>query len=313
VADRRVSTDFLLVFAPDHWSSVNKFRQFAGPPFEVTRDLVKGANSAENHLSKFIVLAGLANRLTGQLVEDVAELAEKGHSSAIRSKEFAALVETLFCELYAALDGVRRTLYAAYKKVRGVQNESTEKLFKRASEKKYGPEFPEDIRAALASAYGSWFPHLRRIRTELTHGEVGSCHVDEQTQRVVYMHSGLGSPTKALVIEDVGVELNRHFTAVSELVETIFQSLFSKLQPVPRPVVCGFYKGRIYQREVAASQDLSFNSGTCSSRSWFESEAGYECPLRQRCGAYQQATVGEGNIAKPVAAPDPARDNGSGS
>ena len=302
--ERRVSTDFGLVFAPERWSSITKFRQLMGPPFAINRELRKGVSSAENHLAKFTVLAGLANRLKVRLPEDNAELAEKGHSSASRSKEFAALIETLFCELYAALDGVRRTLYAAYRNVKGVQNGSTEKLFKRASENTYGPEFPEEIRAALASAFVSWFPRLRSIRTEVTHGDIGSCHVEEQSQRVFYMHAGLGSATRALVIEDVIVELNQHWKSVSELIEVIYGSLFSKLQPVVRTAICGIFKGRVYQREVAPSGDLTFHSGSCKSRSWFEKETGYECPLRQNCGAYKRAVDGEGPSAEPCAAPE---------
>lgn len=108
MSEGRVSTEFLLFFAPEQWTAVTKFRLFMGPPFEVSRELSKGANTADNHLAKFNVLAGLARRLKEQLAEDEAELAERGHSSARRSKEFAALVEALFCELYAALDGVRR-------------------------------------------------------------------------------------------------------------------------------------------------------------------------------------------------------------
>jgi hypothetical protein len=293
VPERRVSTDFGLMFAPERWTSITKFRQMMGPPFEINRELQKGVSSAENHLAKFAILAGLAKRLKERLTEDQAELAEKGHTPAIRSKEFAALIEALFCELYAALDGVRRTLYAAYKKVKSVQNESTEKLFKRAAENKYGAEFPEEIRAALASAFATWFPKLRSIRREVTHGDIGSCHVNEQTQAVFYMHAGLGSATRALVIDDVVEELNQKLTGVSELIEIIFRYLCSKLQPVERTVFCGIYKGRMYQRDVAPSPDLSFGSGRCKSRAWFEKESEYACPLRQNCGAYQRAVADE--------------------
>ena len=282
----RVSTDFVLIFAPERWSSIAKFRQMMGSPFKVNRELQKGVSSAENHLSKFGVLAGLANRLKERLPEDQAELAEKGYTPAIRSREFAALVESLFCELYAALDGVRRTLYAAYKNVKGVQNQSIKKLFERANENKYGPEFPEDIRAALAAAFVSWFPRLRSIRTEVTHGDIGSCHLNEDSGKVFYMHGGLGPATRALVIEDVVAELNQNWASVFELVEDIFRSLCAKLEPVERTAFCGIYKGRCYQRKVAPAADLTFNSGRCRSCAWFENEPGYECPLRHSCGAH---------------------------
>jgi hypothetical protein len=289
MGERRVSTDFGLVFIPEQWPSVRKFRQFMGPPFKVDRDLATGANAAENHLAKFSVLAGLANRLGDQLAEDAAELAEKGHTPASRSKEFAALVETLFCELYAVLDGIRGTLFSAYKKVRGVQNKSTGRLFKKAKDKEYGPGFPEDIRAALASAFDSWFPRLRSIRTEVTHGGTGTCHLDSKTDKICYIHGGLGSATRAFVIEDVVEELNGKAASVTALVEAVYRPLFSLLEPVDRRVECGFYKGRCYERVVSPSAGLSFHSGQCFSRGWFETEVGYECPMRGVCEAYQRA------------------------
>lgn len=297
VTERRVCTDFLLMFAPKHWSSVTKFRQIMGPPFNVNKELAKGVNTAENHLAKFSVLAGLANRLRHQLAEDEAELNERGYSTASRSKEYAALVEALFCELYASLDGVRRSLFGAYRKVRGVQNKSTKTLFVRASESKYGPEFPSDICAALTSAFDSWFPRLRRIRTEVTHGDVGSCHVDNETRKAVYIHGGLGSNTRAFVIEDVETELNSLAASVSNLIENVFASLCAKLEPVKKRVMCGIYKGRCYERIVATKPNLSFDDGCCTSRRWFETEAGYECPMRENCGAYHNALANDENSA----------------
>ncbi len=194
------------------------------------------------------------------MAEDAVELEKFGHGSGARSREFAAIVETLFCELYAALDGVRRTLYGAYRNVRGVQKESTERLFRRAKEKKYGPEFPEDIRATLASAYDAWFPRLRSIRSEVTHGEIGGCHLDAKSQKVRYMHQGLGTPTRAMVIDDVVGEVNSHFQSVSKLVESVYRPLCSKLEPVEKPFVCGIYRARIYQRVVAFRPTCPFTA-----------------------------------------------------
>ena len=112
------------------------------------------------------------------------------------------------------------------------------------------------------------------------------------------MHSGLGSPTRALVIEDIVSELNQFLSDVTELIETVFKFLFAKLDPIVSTVSCGIYKGRWYQREVAPTADLSFNSGRCFSRTWFEKEPGCECPLRQSCGAYKRAVDGDANGAQ---------------
>src|SRR5262249_12474910 len=149
------------------------------------------------------ILAGIANRLAQDLHLDNAELQEGGHTPAMRSKEYAAIVEALITTLYSALDGLRRTLYGAYKKVRRVQNSSNERMFNLASEGESGEGFPQPIREALAKANATWFPELCRIRTELIHRELGSSHWDPQTDKIFYIHGGLGSPTRAHLIDDV--------------------------------------------------------------------------------------------------------------
>jgi hypothetical protein len=289
MAEKRVSTDFLLMFAPEQWTFAQRFCHFMGPPFDVNRDLSRGARAADNHISKFAVLVGLANRVRQQLAEDEAELQVKGHSSASRSKEYAALIETLFCELYASLDGIRRLLFGAYRNVRGVQNKSTERLFVNAKENRYGTEFPAEIREVLTAAHDRWFQRLRKIRTEVTHGDIGSCCVDNKTGCVCYMHSDLGTAARALVIEDIESELNSLFEAVATLKENVFASLCTKLTATERTVLCGVYRGRCYQRSVSYSASLTFNDGQCRSLQWFHKEPGLECPLRNSCGAYQIA------------------------
>ena len=107
------------------------------------------------------------------------------------------------------------------------------------------------------------------------------------------MHGDLGTPTKALVIEDVESELNTLFEAVLTLTEHIFAALCLELIPEERTVMCGVYKGRIYQRSVCYSPSLTFNDGLCKSLQWFHNETGLECPLRHNCGAYHAATPNE--------------------
>ena len=188
ISDSGFPEKFLLLFNPEHWPAVQQFRHFIGPPYTVNGELVTGTRAAEGHHEKFLVLAGLANRLQETLVEDLIELDQEGHTPASRSREFAALTETLICELYSCLDGIRRVLFAVYKGVRGVQNKSTKKLFALAHANTYGPEFPEEIRSCLAASYVTWFSRLRLIRTELTHGDVGRCHLTSQGGVITYMH-----------------------------------------------------------------------------------------------------------------------------
>jgi hypothetical protein len=127
------------------------------------------------------------------------------------------------------------------------------------------------------------------LNTQLIHGDVGSCHLDLKTGKIVSMHSALGSATRALVIEDICAELSRLYGSVFDLAEQVYGHLFSELEPLPRRTICGFYKGRVYERDVAPAPELSLHSGTCRSLSWFEKEPGYECPLRGECGAYARA------------------------
>ena len=201
-------TQFGLLFAPEHWLKVRLFRQFIGPPFPDHKELYKGATSVENHLLKYAHIGRLTNSLMGSLLEDKQQLKETGYSPGLRHHEFAALIETLFCEMYSTLDGLRRAIFGAYSNVRSVQKESTEKLFARAFKHSYGPEFPEIIRSALASAYETWFPELRLIRSEVTHGEVGHCNLVETSGSVTYFHQAIRTGEQGLVIENVGKKLD---------------------------------------------------------------------------------------------------------
>lgn len=287
MAEKKVSNDFGIVFRPEDWAPLERFRTFIGEPFLDDHELDRGAKGVSDYLGKFEILAGLANRLAEDLHLDHSELQARGHTPAIRSKEYAAIVEALITTLYSALDGLRRTLYGAYKKVRRVQNSSNERMFKLATERGYGDGFPEPVREALAEANATWFPEFCRIRTELTHRELGSCHWDAKTRKIFYMHGGLGSPTRAHVIDDVPEMLSDMHANVYGLVQRIFRFLAEQLVPVERVVTCGIYRGRIYQRKVALTPDMTFHSGFCQSRRWFDKPEEHDkCPLRGCCGAY---------------------------
>ena len=220
-------------------------------------------------------------------MQDLNELERDGYTPASHSREFAALIETLFLELYSSLDGVRRVIYSVFRRVQGVQNKSTETLFQRAHNKSYGVGFPEEICALLDSAYITWFPRLRKIRTEITHGDIGSCHLNTKTNLVQYMHARLRNADGPLIMEDVIGEVNEFYRNVSSLVNELFSFFYAQLEPVDVKVVCGFFKGRVYERVVTLGEDLSFNSGKCFSRSWFERGENPLCPLKDSCGAYK--------------------------
>jgi len=281
---------FLLEFAPEHWDALTKLSRFLGPPFSNIRTASYGLRACRGHLDKFDTIASVANRLVPGIKEDWAELQEHGYSPSTRSKESAALYELTVCELYSALDGLRTALYGIYRNMQGVQNSSNEKLFKRAAENKYGVGFPTEINIALSAAYNDWFPRLKALRTELQHGQIGSCHHDKETAKIVYMNSGIIVDGRAFIIEDLPEFLNHKRQHIDQLVETICQYLFTQLEPVESRQICGIYKARWYGRDVSPSQSLSFANGVCHSHEWFDNEAGCRCPLADNCVPYKRAT-----------------------
>lgn len=277
---------FLIMFTPQEWTPARRFSFFLGPPFPISRGLVQATSAAENRRQKHSILAGLANQLRLGLTEDYQELESAGFSSAERSKRFSAVVETMFLELYSNLDSVRSALFAVYRQVRGVQNRKTSTLFKLAHQHGYGPEFPEPVRQVLSAAYNTWYQELQRIRVELSHGNIGSCHIDPASGKVIYTHDGLGTGQRALVINDLEAKVNELSNCVFALVDEVFLFLCSELEPVEVRVPCGVFRERIYERTVSHDDNLNFHSGACFSRHWFENEPEYLCPIRTRCGAY---------------------------
>ena len=86
MAERKASNDFGIVFRPEHWSSLERSRTFVGRPFPNDHDLHRGAKAVADHMGKFEILAGLANRLAQDLYLDNAELQARGHTPAIRPR-----------------------------------------------------------------------------------------------------------------------------------------------------------------------------------------------------------------------------------
>jgi hypothetical protein len=237
-------------------------------------------------LIKFNTLTKLANRVFPAIEQDLSELASKGYTNAERSKEFSAIVETLICELYCALDCLRTTLYFSFRKTRGIQDSSTERMFRKAKENAYGPEFPSLYNDLLIAAADDWFSRLRLLRTELMHGGTGSCHRDNTSQKTMYIHEGLGDSGKAFIIEDIHAEINIFAKGVHGLVYSIFDDMYKSLESINSQHVCGFFKGRIYQRYAIPEPVPHSQMGKCMSFEWFEKELDYICPLKKACKAY---------------------------
>lgn len=118
------------------------------------------------------------------------------------------------------MDGLCTCIHAIYRHVQGVQKKSTEKMFSRAAEEKYGDGFPPELCTFLKNAYEDWYLDLRRILTELTHGTVGYCSIREDL-RIFYIHPGLGSQNSAFVIDDIIDWVNKYVNHVNLLLNVI--------------------------------------------------------------------------------------------
>lgn len=277
-------------FAPERWTAPGKFLRFDGPPFAVSRQLNDAVRSCADHIDKYETFAALATDLQSGLHLDREELDRDGHTPATRSRQYAAMVEVLICELYSMLDGLRYTLFAIYRRCRGVQQNSTNQLFARAASRGYGADFPDALRVPLAAAYTDWFPELRRLRTAFTHGGLGSCFPSPDSNRITYMNSSLGDSATAHVIPDIVALVNRLANGVFALLRAAFGYLYSRLEPVPSEQSCGVYRNRFYMRKVVPTSDLNRGSGVCASRGWFDAEPDFRCPLANTCEAYHRTT-----------------------
>jgi hypothetical protein len=120
-----------------------------GPPFNMDSDLRTGVAALLAHQDKYCLLASIANDFASRSVDDEAELDTKGYAAATRTRSFAALSETMVAEQYAMLGGFRKVLYSVFRGVKGFQDASTQKLFKRAFEAGYGPISSDHLGAAV--------------------------------------------------------------------------------------------------------------------------------------------------------------------
>ena len=292
---------FLQQFAPETWTPLHKLRAFLGSPLPDDPNVRIGLRDCEGHLSKVSVCWRILEKLRGNLAIDRLELDRFGGTNAHNSQEFAVVCETMVTAMYSAIDGLRIFFYGAYRNIQGIQRGSNGKLFERAKEAKYGVGFPEEIRILLSDAHDTWFPGLRAFRTELTHGAVGSCHLDEQTHRIRYMNDGIRRANGILVFEDIEAYLLEAETNVRSLVDAVAQFHFDRLEPIPHFAVCGVYLGRLYVRMVPPSSNVTFNDGFCMSYDWFEKEPSHQCPLSGSCGAYARKwPAGTSNISGPA-------------
>jgi hypothetical protein len=276
-------------FAPEQWGQLEKFSKFYTATFAISEIGKRSVSGAVNHFHKAITLKSLAAKLSLNLEIDRQEIENKGYTKAINSGELSAVIESVVTELYSSLDCTRKLLSEIYKKYRGVPD-STRKFFQNACAGKFDPNFPEYLLEVLKEA--SWYPELREFRDELTHSDIGSCHLDKKTKKIFYMHTGLGQNGKSLVIDDIFTKLEEFVGNVNSFTGKVFWFLNQQLKDEEVFQMCGIFYGRIYSRYVSPRNAVDFNSGRCDVYRWFEKEENPTCPFVSTCGAYKNANKG---------------------
>jgi hypothetical protein len=83
----RDQNTFFLRFAPERWSWLNRFANFAGVSGVIPPGALRGVQIVSGHLDKFDTLASLADKIAERLWIDTEELEQHGHSRSINSKE----------------------------------------------------------------------------------------------------------------------------------------------------------------------------------------------------------------------------------
>ena len=283
---KRPTTD-LLHLSPQHWGEVERFTQFWSTTYSFDRMTQKRLHGVIGHYRKARYLFQLAERLIPNLALDDKQVEEHGYSPAHNSKELAAIVESVLCEQYSVLDCCRHVLREVFPNHRGIKK-STRSTFQNAHKGQLDDKVPAPVREALACTK-EWYPSLLRLRDEVTHSNIGSCYGNSETGKVRYMHDGLGTPGKSLVIEDVFADMKMYFDRINELLGVIFRELNRTFDDKPIGLMCGIFGGRFYERVVRPSEAVDTNGGMCESYKWFDLEENPDCPLKDGCQAYARA------------------------
>lgn len=275
----------VIIFTPDKWGEVIKFNRFATSTYNLPLYANAALRGIYGHFEKYTILMGISQSMAPKLVEDHEELSKQGYSRAIRSKELAAVIDTLFCELYSVVDCTRTVIGAIYGNFRNVPTDSTSRLFKKAGENIIDERVPLEIRNALKEAQNDWFPRLKEIRDAINHFGIGSC--SENEGKISYYHDRLGKTiNNVLVTEDAFQDIEKNAENVNKFLGRIFRCLNLTLDDIETIQICGIFDSLIYQRTVSPSEAKDFNSGKCKSFESFEKGSMPKCPLINSCGAY---------------------------
>lgn len=269
------------MFAPEFCGQVELFSKLCSETYKFSEREQRALAGVLQHFEKAVTFQTLARKLRPNLEIDRAELNERGFSPATNSRELGTVIEGAITELYSTIDCTAKVLRAIYGSTSRGFKESTRSLFKDFDNIKGA--FPNEVKSILRRV--TWYDDLRFLRDELTHLGSGSCHLQE-SMNVSYMHLGIKSNGKPLIVDDVFAWLSEFVSAVNAFLGEIFHYLRQSLKSTPVMQICGMVEGRMLMRYVDPTEDITFDSGTCSSYQWFELQHEPTCPFFVRCGAY---------------------------
>lgn len=162
--------------------------------------------------------------------------------------------------------------------------DSTRRLFARFEN--IQGTFPDRLKDILRAV--AWYEELRFIRDELTHRATGACHLNHESGKVQYIHTGIKKKDGVLVIEGIFVWFEQMMNEVNSFLGSVFFVLNGLLKNTPIMQPCGMVQGRMLMRYVNPAERLTFDSGECFSYKWFELPENPTCPFKDNCGAYQR-------------------------
>lgn len=275
----------VICFAPEHWGTLERFHHFYSKTYSFDKDTQKALSGTVNHFRKVETLLRIAKQHKPMLMEDRKQIEQYGYTPAYRSKELAALIESIIQTLYSSVDCTRKVVTFIYKGHRGVK-QSTRKFFNAVANGNVADTVPMEIREAFAKA--QWYNKFRKLRDALTHSDIGSCHLDEATQIVFYMHTSLEINNKTLIIDDIFNYVETLIGEVNMFNGKVFHFLNQTLQDEEISQICGIFNYRFYSRWVRPNEAVNFNSGRCDSFKWFEKDENPACPFAGTCQAYER-------------------------
>ncbi len=275
-------------FAPERWGQLDIFRHFHSGTHTFKSDTTKAISGVTNHFQKALTLHQLAIKLLPNLSLDEEEIQSKGFTAAANSREFTAVMEEVFTELYSSIDCTRKVIVSIYRRTRGLPD-STRKLFQKVRGNLLGSDFPSELKQTIAAS--DWYEELLLIRDELTHSDIGNCWMDRETKMVTYMHTGISREGKPLIIKDVMGKVRFLIESINKFLGAIFSFLNAQLKVTTIDQLCGIFYGRGYLRKLSLESSINLNSGVCQSHSWFDNDVQFRCPLASSCGAYARAKL----------------------